>query len=119
VDIEVSLLPGKGLPPASLKWEVIYPAQLVEFVSPPLSGAATMDAGKSLACAPGRTYSHLCLVAGGRMPLAGGTVAILHFKIRSDAPPGNCTIRIDHIDAVTSDLKAVKLTGQEGQIEIQ
>jgi hypothetical protein len=48
---EISLESGAGRAPTTLKWEVVFPAQLLELEDDGLEkGTAAMHSGKSLMC---------------------------------------------------------------------
>src|SRR3974390_782139 len=68
--------------PVALKWEVMFPAQLMDMEGDADIGSAVMDSGKSLKCMLQKPYSYVCVLSGGRNPIADGQIAIFHFRIR-------------------------------------
>ena len=117
--IEVSIRSSPEEAPSVLKWEMIYPAQLLELQPEPESGNAARASEKLLRCAQHQTYSYVCILGGGQKPVQDGPIAIFRFKIRMDAKTGRSAIRIDHIEAITKTLESVKLTAIEGQVGIR
>jgi hypothetical protein len=118
VEISIASPPGKA--PAILKWETIFPAQLVDLVSNGAeTGRAAKDSGKSIACNQQKPYSYTCIVFGGKSPFADGVIATIRFKVHADAPPGKTAIRVQKIDAATVDAKPFTLDDAEGPLEIR
>ena len=106
--------------PSILKWEIIFPAQLLEIDGGGAEIASvTRNLGKSLTCTLRQTYNYVCILAGGQRSLADGLLATFHFKIRVGARRGTSIVRIEHIEAVSSDVKSINLLGREGQVEIR
>lgn len=118
ISIEISLTSSAGESPDTLKWETIFPAQLLEMIGSPEAGSAATDSGKSLTCTQRESYSYICILAGGQKPIANGPIARFAFRIRPDAHPGTAIIRGGKVEAVTRDLKTVKLSGSDGQLDI-
>jgi len=119
VTLEVSLSSPAGQAPSALKWEAIFPAQLVAIVQAPEIAKSAGESGKSLACHQRLTYSYICILAGSRKPIENGPIAKFRFKILPDAHTGASMVRIEHIEAVTKDLRAVRFTSNDGQIDIR
>ena len=117
--IEISLVSTVRESPETLKWETIFPAQLLEAVSSPEAGGAAKDAGKTLTCTQREPYLYVCILAGGQKPIANGLIAKFPFRIRADAHPGTANVRTSRVEAVTKDLKTVKLSGSDGQLEVR
>jgi hypothetical protein len=106
IKLEISLDSAAARAPTILKWEVVFPAQLLELEgSGPEIGVAAMDSGKSLTCVGGNPYSYTCILSGGKNPVANGPIAIFYFKIRHTASTGTATVRIKKAEAVTLDSK--------------
>lgn len=118
IGIEISLFSAAKESPDTLKWETIFPAQLLEVVGSPEAGSAAKESGKSLTCTQRETYSYVCILAGGQKPIANGLIARFAFKIRADAHPGTTNIRVIKVDAVTKELKKLKLSGSDGTLDI-
>jgi hypothetical protein len=108
-----------GKAPTSLKWETVFPAQLLEVEGdgPSLSDAAKKS-GTSLTCDTAKAYSYVCILAGGEKPLGNGLVATVRFKIRGDARIGDATITVEHGEAVSGDAARLTLTDARGLITI-
>lgn len=117
IAIEVSLGP-RGPFPATLKWDLIFPAQLLDLDGQPEPGPTAKKQGKSLACRQQKPYSCTCVLTGGSQEFQSGPIVIYHFRIRADAHPGTSPVRIEHVDAVTRKLEVVNLATQDGSIEI-
>ena len=119
VGLEISLDSPAGSAPAALHWETIFPAQILDDGgSGPEMGRAAIDSGKSLTCNKRRTYSYLCILFGNQKPIANGPIAIIHFKIRAEAPTGTTLVRVEKAQAVTADLKELTLKDAEGIVTI-
>lgn len=119
IAVEISLAASAADAPDTLKWETIFPAQLLEIAGSPEAGRAAKESGKSLTCTLRESYSYVCILAGGKKSIANGPIASLPFKIRADAHPGTAPVRTDNVEAVTKDLKTVKLSGSDGQLAIR
>jgi hypothetical protein len=119
VALEISLSAAPGQAPSALKWDVTFPAQLVEVAQAPEIAKSAADSGKSLACHQRLTYSYICIMAGGQKPIGSGAIAIFRFKILPDAHSGSSAVRLERIEAVTKDLETVRVTASDGQIDIR
>ncbi len=119
VAIEISVDSAAARAPTSLKWDVVFPAQLLEpEVDGSEIGVAAKNSGKSLTCVSRKLYSYACVLSGGQNPVANGPIAILHFKIRPSAEPGTAAVRIEKAEAVTLDSKKLTLDDAEGTVTI-
>jgi hypothetical protein len=87
--------------PLAVQWQVIYPARIMDLEGAPEPGRPAKDAGKSLDCkpTPQKEYSLSCTLSGGNKPIADGPIAIFHFRIHPDAPPGKVTLRVQTASA--------------------
>ena len=120
VVLDISMDSQAGQAPAVLKWELMFPARLLEIDgSGPEPSKTAKESGKSLTCAVRAEYTFVCVLAGGEKPIANGPIATFRFKIQASAHTGTSIIKIDQVDAVTKDLKTLKLSGAEGRVEIQ
>jgi hypothetical protein len=118
--LEISFSRPEGIIPLALKWEIIFPAEVLnDEGSGPKAGRAATDSGKSLTCAKRKAYSYVCILAGGQKPVPSGPVAILHFKIRADTKTGTVTVRIERAEAVTADISKLTLKDAEGIVTIR
>lgn len=119
VAIEVALDSAPADGPATIKWELVYPAQLLEAdLQGPEIGSAAQAAAKSLTCVPRGSYSYVCILTGGAKPVSNGPVAKFPFKIRKDARTGETVLRLTKITAVDKDSKTLIVNGGEGLLEI-
>lgn len=118
VVIEIALVSSVAEAPDTVKWETIFPAQLLEILGEPEVGRAAKESGKSLTCTQRESYSYICILAGGQKPIVDGPIARFVFGIRPDAHPGTVSIRSTGVEAVTKDLKRVNLNGSDGKLEI-
>jgi hypothetical protein len=118
VTLEISANSRPGGAPVGLKWEVIFPAQLMDLEGSEI-GSAAMDSGKSLQCTSQRPYSNACILSGGQKPIANGPIAIFHFRIRTTAQPGRISLRTDRAESTTADSKALPLNDTEAIVIIR
>jgi hypothetical protein len=83
IAVQISLDAPTGKAPTSLKWETVFPVQLlqVEGIGPSPSSAAK-ESGKSFTCAPPKGYSYVCILAGGQKPVGNGPIATFRFRIQ-------------------------------------
>jgi|ERR1700683_4902335 hypothetical protein len=106
--------------PIALKWEVIFPAQLMEMeTDAPQMGSAAKDSGKSLQCTSTKPYSRVCVLSGGQKPIGNGQVAIYHFQIRATAQAGTTSLRIVGGESTTADSKKWLLNNTEAIVVIR
>jgi hypothetical protein len=104
VTLEISASSEPSRAPIALKWEVIYPAQLMEIEGgAPELGRAAKDSGKSFQCTARKPYANVCVLSGGQKPMVDGLIAIYHFKIRPTAEAGTTTLRIEKAESTTVD----------------
>jgi hypothetical protein len=116
--LSVDSQPGKA--PVAVKWEVIFPAQLIEMESDaPERGSAAVDSGKSLQCTARSPYLYVCLLSGGQTPIADGPIAIFHFRVRTTAEAATTALRIQKATATTADSKELPLNNTESTVIIQ
>lgn len=104
VNLEISWQsPEGGVAASSLQWDTVFPAQLVEVAGgiEPETGPAGVNSGKTLTCAPSKTYSYSCKLAGGQKPIPNGVIAVLRFKIKPDARAGSSAFRTEKGEAVS------------------
>jgi Cohesin domain len=115
--VEISIASPAARAPAILKWDTVFPAQLLDVVG---TGPETgKDSGKSIACAMQKPYSYTCVLFGGMKPIADGVIATIRFKVHADAPPGKTAIRVQKIDAATVDAKSFTMPDAEAPLEIR
>jgi len=120
VRLEISLDSAAARAPTVLKWEVVFPAQLLELEGDgPEIGRAAMDSGKALQCTARKPYSYACILSGGQNPVANGPIAFFHFKIRPTAEAGRVAVRIERAQTVTVDSKELTLDNAEGTVTIR
>ena len=120
VTLEISANSQPGRAPVALKWEVVFPAQLMEMEgSGPELCSAAKDSGKSLQCTARTPYALDCSVSGGQKPIADGLIAIYHFKIRPTAAKGITRLRIEKAESTTADSMKWPLNSTEAIVIIQ
>lgn len=120
VRLEISLDSAAARAPTTLKWDMLFPAQLLEPEGRgPEIGSAAMHSGKSLTCTGRQPYSYACILSGGDKLVAGGAIAIFHFKIRPAAQTGTASVRIERAEAVSADSKELTLENAEGTVTIR
>ena len=119
IAVEISLAAPPGKAPAAVKWETVFPAQLLQVEGDgPTPSVAASELGKSLTCAPPKAYSYVCIVAGGQKPIGNGPIATFRFRIQPEARFGTATITVEHGEAVSGDAAQLTLTDAEGLITI-
>jgi hypothetical protein len=96
--------------PLGLRWNVIFPAQLMDLESFE-PGRAARDSGKSLECnrEKEKEYSYLCFLSGGEKLITDGQVAVFHFHIHPDAKPQDVILRIEDAWAIEQNNSVAKL----------
>jgi hypothetical protein len=120
VTLEVSADSQPTRAPIALKWEVVFPAQLMEMeAGAPQIGSAAKDSGKTLECTARRPYAYVCIVSGGQKPIGDGPVAIYHFQIRATAKAGTASLKIQEAESTTADSKKWLLNNTEAIIVIR
>ena len=102
-----------------MKWEVIFPAPLMDMEGDAEIGSAVMDSGRSLKCMLQNPCSYIGILSGGRKPIAGGQIAIFHFRIRTSAEPVATALRIERAVATTPDAKEETLNNTESNVIIR
>lgn len=118
LDISANSQPGRA--PVELKWEVVFPVQLMAMEGDaPELGSAAKDSGKSLHCAPRNPYSYVCNLSGGQHPIATGLIATFHFRIRTTAEARTTTLRVERAVATSVDSKVVTLSDTEAIVIIR
>jgi hypothetical protein len=118
LDISANSQPGRA--PVALKWDVVFPAQLMALEGDaPDTGSAATDSGKSLSCTARKPYSYSCVLSGGQNPIQNGLIASFHFKIRAPAGAGTTTLRIERAVATTADSKILSLNDTEAIVIIR
>jgi hypothetical protein len=120
VRVEISIESPAGTAPVVLKWETIFPAQLMDPVGDaPELGKAAKDPGKSISCAMQKPYSYTCILFGGLKPLDNGVIVTLRFKVHQDARPGGTTVRVQKAEGVAGDFKRFPLKDVEASVDIR
>jgi hypothetical protein len=119
VTLEIAANSQPARAPVALKWEVIFPAQLMEMEGDAEVGSAAMESGKSLQCTAAKSYALDCILSGGQNAIADGPIAIFHFRIRTTAEPKTTTIRIERAQAITADSKELSLNNTEASVIIR
>jgi len=106
--------------PVGLKWEVVFPAQMMEMEGDgPEIGSAAKDSGKSVQCIARTPYRLVCSLSGGQKPIANGPMAIFHFRVRSAAPPGTASLRIEKTECTAADSRKFTLNDTEATVIIK
>jgi hypothetical protein len=120
VTLEISAKSQSAKAPIALKWEVIFPVQLMEMeTGAPQAGSAATDSGKSLQCTSTKPYSSVCVLSGGQKLIGNGPVAIYHFQIRAMAKAGPTTLKIQGAQSTTADSKKWLLNNTEAIVVIR
>ena len=120
VTLDNSVYSQPARAPVALKWEVIFPAQLMEMESTaPETGTAAKDSGKTLECSQRKSYVYACVLSGGPNPLAKGVIAVFRFKIFPTAAAGRALIRVEKAVATMADSKVVTWNTAEAVVTIR
>ena len=118
LEVRYAALPAVTL--TALKWDIIFPAQLMDLEGDaPEAGPSALASGKTLQCNLIKPYLYTCLLFGGQKPLGDGAAALFHFKIRTTVDPVASKLRLQDADASTADLKRVTLKDAEASVTIQ
>jgi hypothetical protein len=118
--LEISADSQPARAPVALKWEVVFPAQLMEMEgNAPQLGSAAMDLDKTLQCTARKPYAYVCVLSGGQKPIANGTVAVYRFRIRATAAAGTTALKIEKAEGTTSDSKTWTLNETETVVTIR
>lgn len=119
IAVEIFLDSPATQTPSTLKWEIVFPARLLEMEGAPEVGTAAKDAGKSLTCTQHESYAQVCILAGGHKAITNGPIASFSFRIRSDAHSGSANVSVGKVEAITPDFKTLNLSGGAGRLEVQ
>jgi len=120
VRVEISIESPAGKAPSTLKWETVFPAQLMDLVGDaPELGKAAKDSDKAIACAKPKPYSFTCILYGGLKRLDNGVIATIHFKVHKDARLGETKVTVQKAEGVAGDLKQFSLKDAEGSVDIR
>lgn len=104
---------------ASLQWETIVPAQLMELDSRGLEvGPAARDAGKKLDCSHPKPYISLCVLSGGNGPIPNGAIAQLSFKLKAAPEKLQSWIRLGKVEGTTEDGEKLTLSDASGALMV-
>ena len=115
---EISARSDRSRAPVTLKWDLFFPAQLLDFESA-TTGSAGTGAGKSLLCTARKQYSYSCSLTGGQTPILDGLIAVYRFKVKATAPPSTTQLRIENAEATTGDSKKWQLETIEATVVIR
>jgi hypothetical protein len=120
IRIEISLASPAGRAPSTLKWETVFPAQIMDLVGDaPELGKAAKETDKAIACAKPKPYTITCILYGGQKRLDNGVIATLHFKVHKDARLGETKVTVQKAEGVAGDLKQFVLKDAEGSVDIR
>ena len=118
VTLQIMASSDRSRAPVTLKWELSFPAQLLDFESA-TTGSAGTGSGKSLLCTARKQYSYSCSLTGGQHPIPDGPIAVYRFKVRATAPPSTTKLRIENAEATTGDSKKWQLEAIEATVVIR
>jgi hypothetical protein len=118
VTLKISANSDSERAPIELKWDVVYPAQVMDMETDN-AGPAAMDSGKSLQCIARRSYAYVCVLSGGQNPIQDGLVAIYRFKIKPSAQAGVTKLRIENAESTTKESKKWALKSTEAIVVIR
>jgi hypothetical protein len=120
VTLEISADSQPDRMPVRLKWEVVFPVQLMEMdTDGPEPGSAAKASDKSLECMSRSPYRLVCTLSGGPKPIANGIIAVYHFKIRDKAKAGPTVFKIEKAESTTMDSTVTALNDTDTAVVIQ
>jgi hypothetical protein len=119
VTLEIQATSQPTRAPVALRWEVIFPAQLMEMYGAPEAGSAAAKSGKSLQCKARTSYALSCTLSGGQNPIADGTIAIFHFNIMLTAKPGPAFFTIGRAVSTLADSNLFRLNDTQAAVNIR
>jgi tetratricopeptide (TPR) repeat protein len=118
IDVKISYAAASAKA-ASLQWETIVPAQLMEFDSRDLEvGPAAREAGKNLSCNHPKPYISFCVLSGGTGPIPNGPVALLSFKIKAAPEKHHSWIRLGKVEGTTQDGEKLTISDASGALTV-
>ena len=118
VTLKISATSDPERAPIALKWDVVYPAQVMDMETGS-AGPAAMDSGKSLQCTARRPYVYVCMLSGGENPIQDGLIATYRFKVKPSAEAGMTKLRIENAESTTKDSKKWVLKSIEAIVVIR
>jgi len=116
-----------GKQPIALQWKIALGTQVRAAREDLIVGDAAVEAGKTLTCSsaatPGQGGSiYNCILAGGKKPIANGTIFLVKYRISLGAKPGAELVRVSDGIAVPQEPTPVQETAVapvEGTITIR
>ncbi len=102
-----------------MKWELVFPAQVMDMEGDAEMGDAVTDPNKSLKCTLRNPYTYVCTLSGGKKPIADGQIAIFHFRIQITAPAVTTTLRLQNAVATSADEKEAALNNTVSTVIIR
>ena len=117
----------KGKEPMALQWKVALGTEVTAAQEDLIAGDAAIEAGKTLTCSAAKTPgqagpTYMCILAGGRKPIANGTVFVIKYTIKPGAKPSTEVVLVSDGIAVSQEpapLQKTPLAPVEGTITIR
>jgi hypothetical protein len=121
----LKLAADSGTAPVALQWKFSFPRTISVVASDILAGSAAESAHKTLACAldhetksPDMVIFN-CVLAGGKQPIASGTIATVRYHVAGSVPAGPNRIGVDHALALSTDFTQTTMALTGGVILVQ
>jgi hypothetical protein len=123
----VTLIAPAGKEPVALQWKMMLGTEVTAAKKDIVAGPAATTADKAVECAPvtesgqeSLTYS--CILAGGRKPIANGTIFLVKYRVKQKAARQTAAVRISDGIAVleqSNQGQKTNLAPAEGTITIR
>jgi len=112
--------------PVALQWEMSVPPAIIIGQRDITIGKAAAIAGKSLTCAvkknpadPRGAVRYVCILAGGKDPLANGPVATFRYRAQTEVGKAPIRVAIEKVLGVSADLKRIEIANTDAMIRIR
>jgi hypothetical protein len=121
----LKLAADRAMAPVGLQWKFSFPRGISVVASDILIGSAAESAHKVLVCALDHETKSRdvvifnCVLAGGKAPIAAGTIATVRYQVAGSAPAGPSRIGVDHALAVSAELTETSIALTGGVILVQ
>jgi hypothetical protein len=115
----ITLTSPAGKEPVALQWKIALGSEVAAEPTNIVAGDAAIRAGKSATCKPVQdNLAFICILAGGKKPIANGTIFLVKYKIKPKTKPHTLAVRISDGIAVLQ-LQKVDIPPAEGTITVR
>ena len=124
-ELAISIRLTKDTSIMGLQWETTFPTEQMSVEGGgPVASEAARGAGKSLTCAGKEVpksglYSYTCILIGGQKEITSGPLAVVKFRVSPNARPGETTVRVGNVEAVTKKLQNLHIPDAAGVIKVK